>query len=261
MESGTLGHCLNYLAEAANHERVAVPQWGGADVGNLPAPARRYFEFALPPFSPLILRAELSWVGGFRARPGGGWMPFTAQQSYTTAPRGFEWKARVGRFPLFRLSVRDRYEDGTGSVAVRWAGIPLMSRGGTRETGAASLLRFLAESVWLPTALLPSPDCRWEAIDAGRARVTLTDCGLTVSMTVNVDEGGRITTVRAERFRDVRGAGVLTPWVGRFGEYKSVAGMMVPAHAEVEWELPEGPMPYWKGALGRADYEFWPTRP
>lgn len=47
---------------------------------------------------------------------------------------------------------------------------------------AGSLMRYLAELVWLPTALLPSENLRWTPIDDHRALATLTDSGTTVSL-------------------------------------------------------------------------------
>lgn len=254
MDASGLVHCLEYLAEAARIDTCDFKTYGGVDLATLPPPARRYFKYAIAPFQPAIRRARLSWAGTFQARPNGGWLPFSAEQTYSTAPRGFVWTARIGRIPGLRFRVRDAYADGAGSISAHWAGIPLMRRRGSPELASASLLRFLTEAVWLPTALLPGPDCRWDPVDDNRARVTLTDRGLSVAMTVEVDSPGRIVSVRAERFRDTKAGPVLTPWVGRFGEYKSVAGMMVPAHAEVEWELPDGPAPYWRGALVAAEY-------
>jgi hypothetical protein len=62
------------------------------------------------------------------------------------------------------------------------------------------------------------------------------------------------------RHRDVRGIGVLTPWTGRFGNYARRGGMMIPLSGEVEWLLPEGPTPYWRGRIVRAEYEPAPPR-
>ena len=34
------------------------------------------------------------------------------------------------------------------------------------------------------------------------------------------------------------------------------AGMHVPLQGDVEWQLPNGPAPYFRGRMTRIDYEF-----
>ena len=63
----------------------------------------------------------------------------------------------------------------------------------------------------------------------------------------------------AMRFRDVNGTAVLPPWLGYLGDYQRIGRMMIPMSGAVEWELPEGPSPYWRGRIVAATYEFSPT--
>jgi hypothetical protein len=50
--------------------------------------------------------------------------------------------------------------------------------------------------------------------------------------------------VRAERYRDVGGKAVLTPWTGRYGDYREFGGFRVPASVEVAWDLEKEPFSY-----------------
>jgi hypothetical protein len=51
---------------------------------------------------------------------------------------------------------------------------------------------------------------------------------------------------------------VLTPWVGRFADHRRVNGVMVPMQSEVEWILPDGARPYWRGRIVSIDYQSSP---
>lgn len=127
---------------------------------------------------------------------------------------------------------------------------------GTPEAAQGELMRFLAEAVWYPTALLPSQGIRWEA-DAGSAKATLTDGVTTASLVFQFNEEGLISGVRAAaRPRTVNGALVATPWKGRFWGYDMRDGMRVPLEGEVAWELPEGSWPYWRGRATEITYDF-----
>jgi hypothetical protein len=237
----------------------------GSDVGGetfdprrldgLPTPVGRYFTFALTPGQPLVRRAELRFTGTFASKPD-AWAPFTAEQHVRATPPGFVWEARIRMIPLVPVFVRDSYVGGEGSMRGAIASlIPVVDQHGTREMAAASLQRFLAEAVWLPTSLLPRNGLGWSAIDDSTARVTLTDGPTTVSLDVRFGERGEITGVSTDRYRDVKGTPVLTRWVGTHTDYKRLGGMMIPTAGEVAWILPEGPAPYWRGSLVEAKFE------
>lgn len=51
----------------------------------------------------------------------------------------------------------------------------------------------------------------------------------------------------------------LTRWVGRFGDYRRVDGMMIPMSGEVEWALPDGPRPYFRARIVDVQYSYAPT--
>lgn len=221
----------------------------------LPTPVVRYFTFALTPGQPLVRRAELRFTGSFASKPD-AWAPFTSRQYVRAIPPGFVWDARIRMIPLMPVFVRDSYVGGEGSMRGAIASlIPVVDQHGTPEMAAASLQRFLAEAVWLPTSLLPRNGLEWSALDDSTARVTLTDGPTTVSLDVRFGERGEITGVSTDRYRDVKGTPVLTRWVGTHADYKRVDGMMIPTAGEVAWVLPEGPAPYWRGSLVEAKFE------
>ena len=230
----------------------------------LPAPAARYLRFALTPGQPLVRRACIRWAGEFRTRPDAAWSPFTAVQHYTADPPGFVWDAEIRmipRMPLLPMRVRDAYVAGEGAMLGRLAAlVPVVRQGGTPAMAAGSLMRYLAESVWLPTALLPSDGVRWTPVDDATARVTLTDRATTVAVDMHFGARGEIERVSALRERDVDGTPVPTPWVGEFRDYERMEGMMVPRGGEVAWLLGEDdgeePFAYWRGDVVGARYQF-----
>ncbi len=117
--------------------------------------------------------------------------------------------------PFVSIRVRDSYVDGESATEATIAG--LISVGairGTPEAASASLVRYLAEAPWLPTARLPSDALTWTPIDEHHARVTLTDASTTVSIDVEFGETGTIESIATMRYRDAKGVLTLTPWIG-----------------------------------------------
>jgi hypothetical protein len=224
---------------------------------DFPEPVARYFAFALPSPIPPIHHAYIAWTGVMLLERGGRPMSFTAQQRYDTLPPGFTWDATMSIFPGVRVHVRDSYHAGVGTTHARVARIiPVVNQYGTPHTAEAALQRYLGESIWFPTALLPSAGVLWSAVDEHTAIATLIDRGNRASVTFHFGDEGGIVGCSALRRRDVGGKSVLTPWRTRTWNYESVNGVMIPRSADAEWVLPDGPMTYWQGTVESLTYEY-----
>lgn len=211
---------------------------------------------ALTPGQPFVRQARFEQAGTFRAR-GDSWVPFTAVEHFSVRPPGFVWDAQMRMAPLVLVHVRDSYMDGEGSMEGRLAAlVPVVDQRGPFAMASGALVRYLAESVWLPTALLPSAGVEWSAISDSAARATLFDGSTTVSLDVFFGPRGEIVRASTARYRDVNGHAVLTPWVCHFADYERMDGMMVPRSGSVEWVLPQGTLPYWRGRIERARYRY-----
>ncbi len=224
-----------------------------------PSPVVRYFELALTPGQPLIRGARVEQTGEIRI--GGSdseWSPFTARQHFGTDPPGFVWDATIRTAPFLTVRVRDTYLNGGGSTRVKLASlITVADQSGHPKLDTGALHRYLAEAVWVPTALLPVHGIVWEAINATTARATLTDAASTISLEFQFDENGAIVgAYTPQRYREVAGAFVPTPWRCSYGNYTRVDRMRVPMEGAVEWVLPEGRWPCWRGRIRRIEYEW-----
>ncbi len=227
------------------------------ELDELPVPVARYFRYALTLGQLRIRRATLEQIGTMRSDVRKPWAPFRAVQKVATRPPSFIWDATMPIGPLVSLRIRDAYLRGEGASEASIAGIiPIGRVRGSAEVASASLVRYLAEAAWLPTALLPSKNLNWTAIDEQNARVTLTDARTTVSIDVRFGSAGEIESISTMRYRDDHGMLVLTPWAGRYRDYRRVAGMMIPMAAEVGWTIGESAASYWRGEITDIRYEF-----
>ncbi len=225
-------------------------------LAGLPAPVRRYFEFALAPGQPLARRARLTQEGEFLSRPEGAWSPFTAVEHFAVTPPGFVWDASIRIAPLVAVRVRDSYLDGEGAMLGKLGGlVSVVDVRGGPEIAQAALQRYLAEAVWLPPALLPDAGVAWTTVDDTTARATLADRGTSAWIDFRFGSRGEIVATSTDRYRLMDGRQVLTPWVGRFWGYECVGGMMAPREGEVAWAPPEGRLPYWRGRVTAFAFE------
>ncbi len=223
----------------------------------LPTVVQRYFYFALADGQFSIRQARVSQDGEFRFAADGGWFPFHATEYFTVDPPQFVWDASIHTRPLMSIRVRDMEIAGQARMEARLFGLfPVASALGKPELATASLQRYLAELAWLPTALLPGHGVDWVALDEDTARATMHANGTSVIANFRFGPTGEILQVSADRFREVDGALVLTPWTGRFHKYQRMRGLMIPMVGEAEWVLPTGPFPYWRGRITNVTYDY-----
>lgn len=226
----------------------------------LPPPVARYFRSTLEPGQPLIRAVRVEWRGEFNMgeTERGAWKPFDATQQFAAAPAGFVWDARIHMAPLMTVRVRDAYVGGVGSMQAKIASvITKLDENGRAELSRGALQRYLAEAAWFPTALLPREALAWTAVDDSTALATLTDSGVTVSLQFRFDPAGDVVGAYApDRYRAVNGSYEATPWAGRFRNHAVRNGVRIPLEGEVEWILPAGTLPYWRGRIVAIEYDL-----
>jgi hypothetical protein len=226
------------------------------EIEGLPDPVQRFFRTVLKDGQAIVAAVKLTQQGQFNLKETEAkWSPFTATQLVVTQPLGFDWDARIQMAPGVNAFVHDTYLLGEGSLHASLFGLFTVAKmHGAPENNQGELLRFFAEALWYPTALLPSQGVRWEAINDTSARATLTDGATTVSAVFQFNAEGAIDTFRTEaRYRDKLTA---MPWGGRFWEYSVRDGMLIPLEGEVGWEYPEGTRLYFKGRTTEISYKF-----
>ena len=254
---GWKSHVAGLLARLRQRPPSARATYDAAELAGLPAPVVRYFRTVLRDGQPILRHARLTQRGEILvcSRPP-LWRAFSAVETMTV--NGFVWDARIRVFPGVAIRVCDSFARGSGSIRASAMGVfPLMHVEGTPEIAAGALLRYLAEAVWMPTALLPGQGVTWSALDATSARVTVTSGATTVSLDVHFGADGLVERVfTGARPREAGGAFVPTPWQGRFSQYEDVQGTRIPLRGEVEWLLPERPQPYWRGSVTAAAFEY-----
>lgn len=238
---------------------IRVKIYDSKEIRDLPLPVQKYFSAVLKDGQPIISAVDLEHIGTFNmSQTGEQWKSFTSTQRVTTNRPGFDWEARVSMMLGIKAKVHDAYINGEGILQVSVLGFErLVDIRGTSEMAQGELMRYFAEAVWYPTALLPSQGVRWEAVDETSARATLKDGGTNISLLFNFDKSGLIETVQAEsRMRMVGDTMIATPWECRLGNYELRGEILVPQEGEVVWILPEGPLPYWRGRITKLNYYF-----
>jgi len=236
-----------------------LPGAASEDFQGVPPPVARYFSVALGSNPARVTRARIRWSGQFLVRPDAGrWAPFDADQVFTAHSPGFVWDARIRMGLGMTTLVRDAFVEGHGSMRGAVLGVvPVVNAPRTPELDAAALQRYLAEAVWLPSALLPRQGVRWTPLTETSARASIRAGGTEVTLDFAFGPDNLVARVfTTARFRDVHGTNVPTPWEGRFLRYEERGGIRVPVEAEVAWLLPNRRLTYWRRVPEEISYEW-----
>ncbi|MDB5271297.1 MAG: hypothetical protein JWP58_4337 [Hymenobacter sp.] len=216
-------------------------------LAGLPAPVQRYFRHVLTEGQPYLRGLRLRHGGQFKTDLAKDWIAIAGEQYVTADPPGFIWQGTTRQF-----IVRDEYVAGRGSLTVRLLGAVPIVRGAGPHYDQGELQRWLAESPWMPTNLLPGRRVSWTAIDDQSARLTLAFAGTTVALVVRFNDRDEIEECETQRYF---GDAQLLPWVGRFGHYQVRHGVLIPTEAEASWVVDGQRQPYARFTVQVLDYE------
>ena len=196
-----------------------------------------------------------------RLSSGGAWRPLTAAQVIDVHMPGFVWSAGMQLAPCVNASILDAYVDGEGFLEVRLFGSFPLVRAFGPEVGRGELMRYLAELVWAPQAMLCNPQLTWRAADDSSVEVSAA-CPAGPARVRFLFEGGDVVGFEADdRPRLADGSIVPTRWQGRCSDYRVLGGCRIPTRAVASWVLPEGQFDYWRGEITefRASYPEEPV--
>ena len=215
-------------------------------IENLPKPVKAYFHYALEENQEYVNYLRLKHSGTFKLGKDKDWMDIEGKQYFRTNPPGFVWE---GKNRMFKA--RDSYVEQKGNLSVYLFGFLRIIKSEGAHVDQAELLRWLGESVWMPTNLLPDENKQWKAIDDTSARIELSYEGLNVYYDVYFNEQNQITRLETQRYME---KDKLENWVGEVSNYQKVNGMMVPADIEASWMLEDGKYTYARFHVEEFDY-------
>jgi len=221
----------------------------------LPDPVQRYMAYTGVVGKTWIDKVRLFQVGKFRQGLNRPWMPVTAEEFYTTNPPSLIWDARFKVAGLPVLRAKDRYESGHGHMFGKLAGLFTVFDLSGEKLDQATMIRYLNEIMWFPTAFL-GENISWKDIDDYSAQVTFSDHGKNVSARVFFDEAGRLTNFTTKRYREIDGEFSLDRWSTPILGYGEHAGLKLPIRGKAVWNLISGDLPYADLEIIDIEYKF-----
>lgn len=231
---------VNALFEKSKQGAETVTE---EDIKRLPEPVQRYLRYTNNIGKKKIKIVRLKQKGFMRTKEDGNWLPFEAEEYFSTEPPAFIWNATMRPLPFLQIKGRDKYVDGKGNMYIKLLPVTQIADATGPEMDQGAFMRYLNEMMWFPTAYL-SKDIVWEAIDNNSAKATMSYKGVTVSAVVYFNEKGELINFVADRYMDVGGKFKLEKWSTPIKEYRELNGIRIPAKGEGVWNLDTGDFSY-----------------
>ena len=107
--------------------------------------------------------------------------------------------------PGIAAHMHDSYIAGVGSLHAALLGLFTVAQvQGSGEAARGELMRYFAEMLWYPTALLPSQGVRWVAVDEDLAKAALVDGPITLTLLFRFDSAGLVSAGRFKLIDAIR---------------------------------------------------------
>lgn len=224
------------------------------DLKDLPDPVRQWLAQSGVVDARRARSAVLKQTGQMRLEKDKAWMPYRAEQVFTTYDPGFIWKVRVKAAPGVTITGRDKYEGGKGSMKIKILSLFSVADAQGPEIDQGTLLRYLAETVWIPSAAL-SEYIRWEPVGDKSARAVMTCGGVEASGVFRFNEAGEVSRFTAMRYAEKNGSYSLQEWMVTLDAYEWMDGFKIPGQAVVTWNYKEGPFEWDRVTVEEAHYD------
>lgn len=225
---------LQLVASAGSIQKVITE----ADIATLPPIVARWLSSSGVVGKPVANTICLKQSGRLRTSPHGSWTDVTATQYFNTSDPSFIWIARIHN-PYIHISGRDDFYHGHGRMLISIGSMVTVANATGPETDQGTMLRYLAEIQWFPSAALDS-HITWQQIDEQSARATLSYPGSNVTGIFSFDQAGNIRSFAADRYMEHNGAYTLEKWYVPVTSCTTFNGIRIPSAGQTIWRLKDG---------------------
>lgn len=209
---------------------------------------------------PFVHTVYLKQNGYMSIKPGGKYMSATAEQYFAIDKPAFVWTVKVAMMPGVEITGRDKYEYGHGNMLIKLYSMFTFANGTGKEIDQGTMLRYLGEICWFPSAAL-QPYIHWQEVDEHRAKATMTYEGVTASAVFTFDNDGRLITTEAERYMGTGKDATLNHWQIPCTAWRTFHGIQVPVKGNAIWKLPAGDYDYYRWEITDIQYNITDVMP
>lgn len=241
--AGYLSQRSAMIAAQQTYARIAaqpvppVRHFDATQVADLPEIARRYFQHAIAPKTPIYTVAELEMTGTFLLGDTEGFQTYrmTARQALR-GPDQFIWLPRLRCGPISVIG-SDALVGGDAWTRFWLLGlVPVAQEPTSPDLVRSAQFRAAVESgLWLPTNLLPDNGVSWEQIGPNEAEISFLRLEPQIVLRLTLSGNGAVKRVVGQRWSNANSGRVfrLQPFGGTVSNERSFDGLTIPARVSV----------------------------
>jgi hypothetical protein len=186
------------IASAADHDQG---NYSPTMVADLPEIARRYFNHAIAPGTPLKSKVELDMAGTFLLGEKDDYQTYTmGARQILHPPSEFVWIPRL-RSGAMRISGSDALVSGEAWTRFWLLGlIPVSNASSSPDLVRSATFRSTMEGVWVPASLLPQNGAVWEQTGPHQARVRVPRVTPEIILNITLAPSGAIREIAGQRW-------------------------------------------------------------
>lgn len=224
-----------------------------ADLNELPRPVQNWLKYSQVVGKERIVAVRTKQDVSMRLKADSSWMNAQVEQYFRTDEPGFIWTVDIKMVPLLHIVGRDRYIDGRGNMLIKLLSLKTVANGSGKEIDQGTLLRYLAETMWFPSAAI-SKYIKWEEIDSTSAKATMSYKGVTASGVFTFNEKGEVLSLVAQRYGDFDGEYRMETWSVVTKGYKEFNGLNIPSEGDLIWKLKTGDFHWYHFKVKEMEY-------
>lgn len=240
------------MGRAAESPRASRVQQ--SDLSGLPPPVQRWLQGAGVVGQSRPRTVRLRQEGFMRPAPGKGELDAHAVQYFRVDEPEFLWRVRAFGPAGLPIAGRDSYEAGRGRMVIALLSMVRVADAHNSKIDQGALLRYLAETVWFPSAALSS-FIRFQPVDDRRAQAIMTWGGVEASAEFHFDAQDRVAAITARRYFGGEPDAKLEDWEITMTAWEQRGGCLVPVRGEVAWNLPAGRYTFYRWSLPALDVD------
>ena len=127
---------------------------------------------------------------------------------------------------------------------------PLMRITDTDTMFRGEAMRYLAELMWNPDAILFNRQLTWRVLDARTLAVATGEGAHRCEVRLILNEDGDPIGIEADdRPRQIGRKVENCPWFGRASDFRTIGGRRIPTRAEAGWLIDGVEFVYWRGRV------------
>lgn len=223
------------------------------DLEELPQPVKKWLQQSQIVGKERIIATRTRQDITLRLKQDQAWMKGQVEQYFRIDNPGFIWNANIQMAPLFHISGRDQYIDGQGHMLIKVLSLFTAADGQGKEIDQGTLLRYLAEIMWSPSAAL-NEYIQWEGINDSSAKATMSYKGVTASGIFAFNEQGEVQSFEAERYGEFDGEYRLETWTCVIQDHQEFNGIKVPSQGDLIWKLDTGDFHWYHFKVKEIEY-------